>query len=354
MPNSKRKIFKQPQKVPVANLTRGSNSPVHLYIALCDYFEPFCGDVSQEIAEHRVVTWCKEYSRIAMFHQDTCGKFPIHTLFFSEEDYNPQLLDILNRLYKRHLADIEMFLPLTFEPIDNFRRKVEEFRDVLFHHHGFLRKGDDEKITYGFSHGFYSLYEHTTRTATSALSERIQILIDTGCFADFSYLTKKTCKKIISNLNSSAQPQNTDSTQPLASVFPKEWTIKNLATIQDPAIFKWNPQISKIFPFFENGEISASKKFLPFRANLWLHNCIGINTDEQHLFLKLHTFGGQDQNIRYLLGENGLHLLWNFMEKLCTRHNFVLHYVSAWEMYRTINAICLGNTHKNRSISTTL
>jgi hypothetical protein len=232
---------------------------------------------------------------------------------------------------------------------------VEEFRDVLFHHHGFLRKGDDEKIAYGFSHGLSSLYEHaTSKNPTSDLSDRIQILIDTGCFADFSFLTKKTCKKIISSFSSSVQPQNTDSTQSRASLFPKEWTIKNLLTIQDPVILKWNPQIWRIFPFFENGEISASKKFLPFRANLWLQNCIGINADVPHLFLKLHTSGGQDQNIRYLLGENGLHLLWNFMEKICTRHNFVLHYVSAWEMYRTINAICLGNTHKNRSISTTL
>lgn len=352
--NSKRELFTQPRKLRVVNITHNSNSPVHIHIALCDFFEPFCGDVSQEIAEHRVATWCKEYSRIAKFHHDSCGKFPVHTIFYSEEDYNPQLLDILNRLYKQNLADIEIMLPLTNEPTDNFKRKVEEFRDVLFHHHGFLRKGADEKITYGFSHGFKSAYPHTTKIPIKETCDRIKILIDTGCFADFTSLTKKRSKNLIESFNSSDHSQSMKITECPESIFPQGWTIKNLLTIQDPDILKWNTGIGRIFPFLENGEISASKKFLPFRANLWLQNCIGIETDEKHLFIKLHTFGGLDQNIRYLLGESGLHLLWNYIEKLCAYNNFVLHYASAWEMYHSITSICTSNSNKNRNISTTL
>jgi hypothetical protein len=352
--NSKRNLFTQPHRPLTVDITQSTNSPVHIYIALCDYFEPFSGDVSQEIAEHRVVTWCKEYSRTAKLHHDSSGKFPVHTLFYSEEDYNPQLLDILNRLYKQNLADIEMMLPVTHEPLDNFKRKVEEFRDVLFHHHGFLRKGADEKITYGFSHRFKTTYTPTINFSISEICDRIQILIDTGCFADFTYLSKKNRKYLNSQLNSIVRSKDTKTKDYSAPIFPQNWTIKNLLTIQDPYTLKWNADFLRIFPFLENGEISAFKKFLPFRANLWLQNCIGVEADIRHLFIKLHTFGGLDQNIRYLFGESGLHLLWNYMEKLCSYNNFVLHYVSAWEMYRSINSICLLNIQKNRNTSTTL
>jgi hypothetical protein len=352
--NRKLKVISRPVKQRIEEVFHRINSPVHVYIAVCDYFQPFSGNASQEIAEHRVVTWCKEYSRLAKLHTDSSGKFPVHSLFYSEEDYNPQLLDRLYRPYKENLTDIEIMLPVANEPADRFRRKLEEFRDVLFHHHGYLRKGADEKICYGFSYGVKPPYAYTTEHHLSNTYNRIKILIDTGCFADFTCYINRHGKKKLTTSNSNIHSENENRTGSLSSILPQDWTIKNLLTIQDPGVFKWNTGTLRIFPFFENGEISAIKKFLPFRADLWLQNCIGIETQVKHLFVKLHTFGGLDQNIRYLLGEHGLHLMWNYIEKLCSSNNFVLHYVSAWEMFTSISSICRGNALKNRKTITTL
>ena len=352
--NKKHDAVLRPVKQKVEDVFHGTDLPVHLYIAVCDYFQPFSGNASQEIAEHRVVTWCKEYSRLAKIHTDSSGKFPVHSLFYSEEDYNPQLLDKLYRLYKENLTDIEIMLSEANEPPDRFRRKLEEFRDVLFHHHGYLRKGADEKICYGFSYDIKLPYAHTTEHHIRNTYNRSKILIDTGCFADFTCYSNRHIKKKFTNFNSKIHSKNETRTESPSSILPQDWTIKNLLTIQDPGVFKWNTGTLRIFPFFENGEISAIKKFLPFRANLWLQNCIGIETQVKHLFVKLHTFGGLDQNIRYLFGEHGLHQMWDYIEKLCSSNNFVLHYVSAWEMFTSITSICRGNALGNRKTITTL
>ncbi|MDO5576656.1 MAG: hypothetical protein Q4F84_06210, partial [Fibrobacter sp.] len=74
-----------------------SDYPIQIYFSICDHFQPFVGFVSQEIAEHRVVTWQKEYTLCAQKHTDSRGNHPVHTFFYSEEDYNPHFTDELSK-----------------------------------------------------------------------------------------------------------------------------------------------------------------------------------------------------------------------------------------------------------------
>ncbi len=344
-------LFTFPKISIIKNLTTTESLPIHVYVSLCDYFKPFSGNVSQEIAEHRVVTWCKEYTRLSKNHVDTFGRNPIHTFFYSGEDYNTQLLNVLYRLYRDNLADIEIMLQNSNESAENFKHKIEDFRDVLFHHHGYLRKDISGKIAYGFMHDDRSMFGSLNTTQIMDYLKKSTTLLETGCFADFTHFSKRFQTNFFKQISSG----NIDNIRGnIDSIFPNEWTLNNLLLIQSPNIVNWNARKLGIWPFSESGELSALHKFFPFRLNLWLQNCIKIETSELHLFIKLHTSGSLDQNIHYLLGENGLSQMWTHLEKTCISNNFVLKYVSGWEMYTEINALCLQNHTKNNNNSTTL
>ncbi len=321
--------------------------PVNIYLSLCDYFHPFSGSVSQEIAEHRVVTWCKEYLKLSKLHVDSSGNHPIHSFFYSEADYNPRLLDVLYRLHKEKLSDVEILIPYIEEPLDNFKHKIEEFRDALFYHHGFLRKSAEGSIRYGFATEMKNIYGNKNIIRNNALLKKLSILLETGCYADFSLFSKKIHREYLKIINLSFKASFVSG---LSETFSDNSIYKDLQLVLGPTANGWLNRKWGIFPYLETGEISSIRNFESFRINSWLQNCIRIDSDIINLFIKLHTFGGLDQNIRYLLGESGLHQMFTCFEKLCANNNFVLNYVSAYEMYEKINTISLeksSNIKKN-------
>lgn len=334
---SKKPIFINLNKNPSKSVHNNS-LPVNIYLSFCNYFHPFSGGVSQEIAEHRVVTWCKEYSKLSKLHIDSSGNHPIHSFFYSEADYNPRLLDVLYRLHKEKLSDVEILISHIEEPLDNFKHKIEEFRDALFHHHGFLRKSAEGSIIYGFATEMKNIYGNKNIARNDAIFRKVSILLETGCYADFSLVNKKIHREYLKIINCSLKKSSVSG---LSETFSDDSIIKDLRLILGPAASSWLNRKWGIFPYLETGEISAIRNFEPFRINSWLQNCIKIDTDTTNLFIKLHTFGGLDQNIRYLLGENGLHQMFTCFEKYCTNNNFVLNYVSAYEMYAKINTFSL-------------
>lgn len=316
------------------DISRLTTSPVHIYVAFCDYFKPFAGHASQEIAEHRVVTWYKEYSRIAKTHTDSEGRNPVHTFFFPEEDYNPLLIDTLSRMVKDGIADIEISLQNNTDSIQTFRRKLEEFRDVLFHHHGLLRKNSTDKITFGYIRN--RLSRHNT-LINSNFENELTALIDTGCYADFSNysnteiisISHKDCRNQCIAPDSPASPDAAN----------RRWYENQLPFFCNNEIYNWKSRIWGLFPKYERGEISAHFPFHPSRVDLWLRSGIRIANAPDHVFIKLNSCGCMDQSIRYLLGENGLVQMWQHFEERCIGNNFVLHYVSAWDFYLKISEL---------------
>jgi len=290
---------------------RGAQEPLHLYAAFCNHLSPFRGNVSQEIAEHRIVTWQREYTHFASKHKDSLGNHPVHTFFYDEADYNPRFIDVLYRMCKSGIADVEILLRHNQNIPHNFKRKVEGFRDVLFHHHGLLRQ-NGEAISFAFVHDYCGSHQQSDFCGAS---EKPLILKECGCYADFTLTYRK-----------------------------KRATIKNsaddLLLIEGPLGVSWKT----LLPRAENGEISARSRFTPRRARMWLNTVPQINGDTKNIFLKLHTYGAVDSTVRYLFGESGIHELYGYLEKAAdSGSGLILHYVSAYEMYRKIEAVCQNN-----------
>jgi hypothetical protein len=321
-----------------------------LYIALCDHCSPFYGDVSQEIAELRVVTWCREYARIAGNHVDSSGNHPVHTFFYSETDYNPQFLDALYRISKTGIADVEIMIDHDHDTPLNFRRKLEEFRDVLFHHHGLLRKNHDGQISYGFIHGHWALNNSRPDGKWCGVPQEIPILRETGCYADFTYPSAPdiTQPSIINAIYfADTLPGIPATHEPDAIVGKGAWDEKKLLFIQGPLSITGHDRFPLI-PSIDRGELSSRAPFHEKRLRVWLSRSPMIRGTHTALFIKLFTCGMIDHNIRYLMGSDGLERLWSSLEHLHTKDvQYRTHYVSAWSMYDKIRQICIDNSSKS-------
>jgi hypothetical protein len=325
-------------------------TPVDIYIALCDHFRPFTGNVSQEIAELRVVTWCREYERVARQHIDSSGNHPVHTVFYSESDYNPYFLDTIARCCRSGLMDVEILIDHNHDTAGNFKRKIEEYRDVLFHHHGLLRKDQFGKITYGFIHGRWALDNARPDGKFCGVRNEIAILKETSCYADFTYPSAPdiTQPPIINSIyfvpvstNKSVQHENGSLLQ------SGSWNDNDLLCIQGPLSIK----ITSRFPLpvlIDRGEIGFHAPFTKKRMDKWILHAPGIQGIDNSIFIKLYTTGMIDKTIRYLFSENGLHQFWSMLEQFYDGNGqFRIHYVSTWSMYNKIHQLCTENTTSN-------
>lgn len=319
--------------------------PVNIYFSICDHFQPFWGFVSQEIAEHRVVTWQKEFTHHARKHSDCRGHHPVHTFFYSEEDYNPHFTDELSKLVREKIADVELLISYPNNIRPDFRRRIEEFRDVLFHHHGLLRKNGSGKIIYGFVHGYSALNKSQNDGEFTGTTNGIPVLKETGCYADYTYPSPGdvTQPPFINSIYFFCDQPGTS--RPHESGYPASknvWSENELLFIQGPLTLNWNRRVWGIFPRIENGSINHLNRFSADRADLWVNKGVRINGLKNHIFIKLFTHGAQDHTIRYFFGENGLDQLWSFMEKNYNNDQYKLYYVSAFDMYRIIKNLCTG------------
>jgi hypothetical protein len=94
----------------------------------------------------------------------------------------------------------------------------------------------------------------------------------------------------------------------------------------------WHPRI-------EAGEIAGYIPPSPHRVKLWLRLAPRIGS---HAFLKLFGHGAQERNSGPLLEGGGLDLLFELLGAECRARGIRLHYVSAWEMYRAVEALRVG------------
>ena len=319
------------------NHNTGNEKPLNLYVAFCNHLSPFHGNVSQEIAEHRVVTWQREYTHFASEHRDSSGNRPVHTFFYDESDYNPRFIDVLYKMCKSGIADVEILLRNNQKTTSEFKRKVEGFRDVLFHHHGLLRR-NGETISFAFVHDNTARSGSHPQRVSCDINQKPFILKECGCYADFTFPTASGAPEPAFT-NSICFSDTKTNRKKRAAV--KNWPQNDLLLIEGPSGINWRNRRFGLFPRVENGEISARGRFTPHRARLWLETAPRVEGDTKNLFLKLHTYGAVDSTVRYLFGESGMHELYEYLEKISIDNSgLILHYVSAHEMYRKIQAVC--------------
>ena len=106
----------------------------------------------------------------------------------------------------------------------------------------------------------------------------------------------------------------------------------------------WRHRRWGLVPRVENGCLQASQPPSAERIDAWLKADVSIPTRPDWVFVKLHTHGALESNMKALLGEPMIELHLALKRRSEADPNFHYHYVTAREMYNLACAAEAGWT----------
>jgi hypothetical protein len=323
-------------------------------IAMADHFEPSIIPENGMLRapgheqERRLDLWCQEYPRMADAWRDSDGRPFVHTYFYPAEQYDRRLIQQLAEHARSGWGEIEIHLHHgVVEPdtAENARRQLLEFRDALVSEHGCLSYFD------GVGHPQYAFVHGNFASANSAggrfcgVDEEMQILAETGCYADFTLPTATFHPAQIAKINSlyeCAMPLNQRAPHREGrdlergrspEVFP--------LIVQGPLMLRRGSPSRSWIGSIENGAITRRNPLSLSRLRLWKQAAISVRGKPDWLFIKLHCHGMDPTQHDVVLGEPMREFLRELVDGAAPRDE-ILHFVSAREMVNIMLAACDG------------
>ena len=297
------------------------DSPVHIFVSICDHYEPLWNKVDRAAGLKRVKEWCDRYPAIADKYRDSDGETPKYTFFYPIEEYWTECMDLLTDLCHRGYGEVEVHLHHDNDTSENLRNTLLSYKNILANKHDLLSKDKTTgEVRYGFIHGNWALNNSRPDGRWCGVDNEIEILRDTGCYADFT------------------MPSAPDITQfPIVNSIYHE---DGLLMVQGPLMFNWRNRKFGIAPRIENGFIGHKGRITLPRIRLWINANIHAKNRPDYIFIKLYTHGCQDDNLEYLLKGGGLDSLFShFVNNFNDGTNYATHFVSAREMVNVIKSI---------------
>jgi hypothetical protein len=330
--------------------------PVHLIFALADHFEPAIvpengyARAPYSEQEQRLERWCREYPKLVDPWRDADGHPFVHSYFYPAEQYDKGHLDRLAAHCHAGWGEVEIHLhhgtkrPDTAE---NLRRELSQFRDILASDHGCLSYLNGAGTPqYAFVHGNFALANSAGGFACG-VDEEMQVLADTGCYADMTLPTGAFHPAQISKINSIYECG-----LPLTERAPHRRG-RDLARGRKPEIFPLIVQGPLMLDFarkgngrsrfaaIENGALTPPNPPSLQRLKLWKDAAISVQGRPDWLFVKLHCHSMDPTQEPAVLGEPMRKFLRELVEGAQQR-NETLHFASAREMINIILAACDG------------
>jgi hypothetical protein len=331
---------KQLARRPLQSRHRG---PRHLLFALCDHYEPLWGGVDTERGSRRVAAWSEHYPKLASAFRDDDGHPPRHSFFFPGEEIALDYLDRLADLAKLGLGEVELHMHHDGDTSASVREKLELYLQQLAAA-GHLSRDDDGRLRYAFIHGNWCLANARSDGRWCGVDDELQILFDTGCYADFTFpaAPDESQPGIINQIywpTGDLSRRRAFDTGRRASVGEHERD--RLLMIQGPLSLLLRPE--KLPVRIENGQLTGGDPCTPERLRAWVAQDVHIEGRPEWLFLKTHTHGAPEENAVSLLHDGGrsLHRL---LRNLCDHRGWRLHYVTAREMFNIARAAMDGET----------
>ncbi len=316
------------------------DEPLHVFIAVCDHYEPDNARPARHVADARVDRWCREYPDRFRCFEDTRGRAPQHTFFYPQDEYfEPKYLDQLRDLCEQGFGDVDIHLHHDNDTADGLREKLETFRDTLHHRHGLLRQdpvtGD---VVYGFIHGNWALCNSRDDGRWCGVNDELTILRETGCYADFTMPSapEATQTRIINSIYyaGSDPSRNKSHDRGTRAALGAEPPRNQLLLMQGPLTLDWQTSCRPLLPSLriENGDLLWRRAPSWQRFEQWLRCGVQVAGRPDWCFIKLHTHGCKDGNIDTLLGDETSRFHQDLRAYAARHLNFHYYYVTAWEM----------------------
>jgi hypothetical protein len=329
--------------------------PVHLLISVADHFEPMNRDrssgepVALREQERRLKSWCREYPAAVDTWRDEEGQPLRHTYFYPAEEYDAPLIDRLAEHCHSGWGEIEIHLHHGISAPDTpekTRQALLEFRDALAARGCLSRENGLGSSRYAFVHGNWAL-ANSAQGRFCGVDEEMQILANTGCYADFT-LPAPTSAQVskINALYECALPL--DQSAPHRSgidlrcgIPPRIFPL----IIQGPLLINFGRRKHGWrIPGIENSELSGSNPPTMQRLRLWRKAAIVVRGRPDWIFIKLHCHGMNPLDEPAMLGASIQHFLRELVDGTRNRADYRLHFVTAREMVNVILAACDNRT----------
>ena len=323
-------------------------------IGLADHFEPSvlphqgAAPIPFEMQERRLENWCRDYSQAVSQWRDSDGHPLKHTYFYPAEHYDKVLIDRLAEHCSAGWGEIEIHLhhgTAAPDTADNTRCQLLAFRDTLANQHGALCYMDGYgSPRYAFVHGNFAL-ANSAGGINCGVDAEIQVLAETGCYADLTLPTAPFHPGQIGKINSlyecslpldrrAAHRNGRDlKVGRRPEIFP--------LMVQGPLLPDFNSPHRVRWLGIENGALTKPNPPSSHRLRLWKRAAIRVEGRPDWLFIKLHCHSMDPAQEDAVLGASMQQFLRELVEGAGQR-NETLHFVSAREMVNIILAACDG------------
>lgn len=328
--------------------------PVHLIMAVADHFEPAIDPedgrkrVPRPEQERRLEWWSREYPKAADRWRDHEGLPFVHTYFYPAEQYDEGLLEMLAQHCQSGWGETEVHLHHGVPHADtaeNTRHLLTEFRDHLaFRHRCLSAEEGSGQPRYCFVHGNFALANSAGGRFCGVDSE-MQVLAETGCYADFTLPTGVLHPAQTAKINSlyecglpldQAAPHQAGNDLRVGDtprVFP--------LMVQGPLLTDFGRSRRALRPMIETGAITPPNPMSLERLMLWKQARIHVAGRPDWLFVKLHCHSMDPTQKDAVIGG----MFQKFLKQLvdgASERKETLHFVSAREMANIILAACDG------------
>ncbi|MDP7592871.1 MAG: hypothetical protein QF552_09300 [Litorilituus sp.] len=325
------------------------NKTKHIMFCFVDHYEPMWGkNISYEQECARVDRWYQDYPKVAMKFKDADGCYPKHTFFYPEEEYRKEHLDKITELCQQGLGEIEIHLHHDNDTSENLRNTLEGFTELLHENHGaFMRDMTTGKLQYTFIHGNWCLDNSRPDGKWCGVNDELIVLKETGCYADFTFPSAPSdtqpayANEIYYAKDDPLKPKSHNKGR-LVEVGGKTWG--DIMLITGPLGLNWKHRKKGIFPQIENSDIRGAMPPTNERVDLWVDSAISVKGKPDWLFIKIHTHGTQEQDTDTLLGKPFEEMNQYLLDKYNDGKNYIMHFVSAREMYNIVKAAEQGKT----------
>lgn len=321
--------------------------PLDVYIAVCDHYEPKRGGATPAKAKGRVQEWLDKYPALFSQFQDSAGRPPQHTFFYPEDEYEPELVDMVASLCRQGYGDVEIHLHHDHDTAEGLREKLIRFKTTLFERHGLLRRDPDTgDITYGFIHGNWALDNSRSDGRWCGVDNELDVLVETSCYADFTMPSapSETQTRMINTIYWAQGRKNQRKSHnfgvPVASGPRPE---RGLLMIPGPLGLDWSQRKFGLLPGIENGNLQNNQPPTEKRLANWLRACVNLPMLTSSVAVKLHTHGVHEPNQEVLLGDKMVKLHAHLRRLSSENANFRYYYVTAWELARTVLSAVTSN-----------
>jgi hypothetical protein len=325
--------------------------PLHLVIGVADHFEPMnrsgasSTPVGRREQERRLTNWCREYPAAVSAWRDDEG-YPLrHTYFYPAEEYDEGLIDRITDHCRAGWGEIEIHLHHGVDAPDTAEhtaRTLIEFRDALAARGCLSREAGAGPPRYAFVHGNWAL-ANSDHGRFCGVDEEMQILADTGCYADFTLPAPSPAQ--IGKINAiyeCAGPLNKRAPHRcgidlqrghLPTTFP--------LIVQGPLMVDFGRRKrGRPLPGIESGELSGVNPPTMRRLRLWQEAAIAVQGRPDWLFIKLHCHGLAPGDEATMLGPAIQRFLEDLVEGAGNGTDYRLHFVTMREMANIALAAC--------------